>query len=119
MGIVMKLEKMDSVAEFSKNLWAFVTGRTITFREYITLECREIFGDDNRWYSGENLNHSPSDIDCQNNYLRYGGDRRFRSKHRHLVERLWQKKVRERLSFLRDLFALMIKQRNFRNWASN
>jgi hypothetical protein len=112
-------EKIDSLAEFSKNLWAFVTGRTITFRQYITMECREIFGDDNRWYSGENLNHSPTDIDCQNNYLRYAGDKRFREKHRYLVERPWQKNVREKLLFLRDFFAIIIRQRIFRNWASN
>jgi hypothetical protein len=112
-------EKIDSIAEFVKNLSAFVTGRTITFQEYIARECREIFGDDNRWYSGENLDHSPTDMDCQNNYLRYGGDRLFRQKYRYLVERSWQKKVRERLSFLRHSFAVMIRQRRFRRWASN
>lgn len=112
-------ETRDSVVESFKNFRAFVTGRTITFQEYIRRECKEIFGDDNRWFSGENIQRSPSDIDCQENYLRFGGDKLFREKYRYLVERPWQKKVRERLSYLRQLIAAIIPQKNFRKWASN
>lgn len=112
-------ENIDMVADFGKNLWAFVTGRTITFQDYIRMECKEIFGDDNKWYSGENINHSPTDMDCQNNYLRYGGDELFRKKHRYLVERPWQKRVREGLSFMRHCLGVIATQRNFRKWASN
>jgi hypothetical protein len=112
-------EIKDWAVENIKNLVAFVRGRTITFQEYISRECHEIFGDDNRWFSGENINHFPSDLDCQDNYLKYEGDKQFRKKYRYLVERRWQKKTREILSFLRDCFAYMLRQRNHKNFASN
>jgi len=112
-------EIIDPAVEFGKNLQVFVTGRTITFSDYLKMECGEIFGDDNRWYSGQNLEHSPTDLDLQNNYLRHEGDKLFRKKYRYLVERRWQKKIREILSFLRDSFASVFRQRNHKKFASN
>lgn len=124
------LNKMkDWVVEHCKNLWAFVTGRTITFEEYLRWECNEIFGDDNRWYAGQNLQHPPTDLDLQDNYLCHEADKLFRKKHRYLVERRWQKKVkgillwlREALaafSLLREAFAGMIRLINYRKWVSD
>lgn len=88
-------ELKDANIEFIKNLLAFVRGRTINFEEYIRMECQEIFSDENKWYTGENLNHPPTNIDCHKNYLNYKGDKLFHKRCHYLVERNWQKKTKK------------------------
>lgn len=90
--------------EFVKNLLAFVSGRTITFQEYIHMECNEIFGEENKWYTGENINHPPTNIDCHKNYLNYKGDKLFHEKCHYLVERNWQKKIKKLIRLVRTNF---------------
>lgn len=114
----MKIGTKEAIDNI-KNLAAFAMCRTITFQEYLQRECTEIFGDENRWWTGENLKHTPTDMELQSNYLNHGGDEKFRKKNRYLVERPWQRKVRETLSFLRDAIAVLLRQINYRKWASD
>lgn len=93
--IIDLIEIKDKNVEFVKNLWAFASGRTITFQEYIALECKEIFGDDNKWFSGENIMRPPTNLDCQKNYINYRADRLFHKKCHYLVERNWQKRLKK------------------------
>lgn len=109
-------ESIDSNVEFARNLLAFITGRTITFQEYINMECREIFGDENKWYAGENLMHPPSNLDCQKNYIDHKADKAFHKKYHYLVERPWQKRAKAYLSFLRNEFALRGRKGNHKRW---
>jgi hypothetical protein len=112
------LSKMiDDLVEFNKNLWAFLTFRTITFQEYIVWECEEIFGDENKWYAGENLKHPPSNMDCQRNYIDYKADKAFHKKYHYLVERTWQKKIRCALTSIWDSFTTLWREENHKKWA--
>lgn len=97
-------EIKETNVEFVKNLLAFITGRTITFQQYIDLECREIFGDENKWYAGENLRRPPTHMDCQKNYIGYEADRLFHKKCHYLVERKWQKKFKKFFAHPEEVF---------------
>lgn len=110
-------EKIDDVVEFNKNLLAFFTGRTITFQEYIILECEEIFGDENKWYAGENLKHPPSNMDCQKNYIDHKADKEFHKKYHYLVERHWQKKIKELFPFLGEDFVSRGRHTEDKGWS--
>lgn len=91
-------EIKDTNLEFIKNLLAFIKGHTITFEDYIRMECQEIFGDENKWFAGENLKRSPNHLDCQRNYIGYEADKLFHKKCHYLVERNWQKKIKKFLA---------------------
>lgn len=88
-------KKIDDEIEFIKNLQAFVTGNTISFQEYLDMECKEIFGQENAWYTGQNLNRPPTHIDLHQNYIIHEGDKRFHKEKHYLVERRWQKNLKK------------------------
>jgi len=90
-------EIKDTNIEFVKNLRAFITDRTITFEEYIRMECKEIFGEENAYYTGQNLKRPPTHIDLQQNYISYEADKFFHKKNYYRVERRWQKKLKDYL----------------------
>lgn len=112
-------EIIGTAVEFVKNLWAFATGRTITFKEYLQLEVQEILGDDNRWWTGENLKRPPTNLDCQNNYLCHEADKLFRKKYRYRVERPWQRKVKEFSCAVKSALCSIIRPTHYKKSLSN
>jgi len=90
-------EIKDDNLEFIKNMQAFITGYTITFQEYIHMECNEIFGEENAYFTGQNLKRQPTHIDLQRNYIIHEADKLFHRKNHYRVERRWQKKLKDYL----------------------
>jgi len=96
----LAIKKIASIKESIKNFFAFITGKTISFKEYMDREVGEIFGPDNRHFTIENKKvETPSDLQCTENYNETGAAKRFNEKYHHLVVRWWQKKIKEILSF--------------------
>lgn len=47
--------------------------RTLTLEEYNRRAMSEIGSDDNRWYAGQALQHSPSNLECAEHFINSGG----------------------------------------------
>jgi len=62
-----------------KRNWAW------SLKRYLNFEKSEIFGDDNTYYTGLNINHSPDHDEAGLNYITKGGASNFATRYVHPV----------------------------------
>lgn len=69
----------------------------LTLKEYEEQQIKEILGSDNKYFTGQELGHSPTDDEAAEHYVGHGGAENFAQKHllKHRLEQVEESEEQE------------------------